>query len=94
MPSLRYVPKKRAMNETGMREEEEEDRRERFWLPCRGGWRGVKAGLFPRERLTGNTGTIVDVGVMFPPQCSRACERGRKLEGVKVLTGLCRNTRR
>lgn len=52
---------------------------------------GVRAGCC-QERLTGNTGIIVDMGVIFFPQCSRALS-GRILEGVKVLTGLRRNTR-
>lgn len=46
-----------------------------------------------QERLTRNTGIIVDMGVIFFPQCSRT-PSGRRLERVKVLTGLCRNTRR
>lgn len=46
-----------------------------------------------QERLTENTGIIVDTGVIFFPQCSRALSECI-LEGFKVLTGLCRNTRR
>ena len=52
---------------------------------------GANAGCC-QERLTGNTGIIVGMGVIFFPQCIRALS-GRMLEGVKVLTGLCRNTR-
>lgn len=51
----------------------------------------VRAGCC-QERLTRNTGIIVDMGVIFFPQCNRALS-GRALEGVKVLTGLRRNTR-
>lgn len=53
---------------------------------------GVRAGCC-QERLTENTGIIVDMGVIFFPQCSRAPSECI-LEGLKVLTGLRRNTRR
>lgn len=52
---------------------------------------GVRAGCC-QERLTENTGIIVDMGVIFFPQSSRAPGECI-LEEVKVLTGLCRKTR-
>lgn len=76
MPRLRYTLKTAS------------EMRGKVWLLRR--VTGVSAGCC-QERLTENTGIIVDTGVIFFPQCSRAPSE-RALEGGEVLTGLCRNT--